>query len=163
VVRETLAVRNSDLISGGLMIIFGLVMIFVIVPIEISSTGEFGVDPAFFPQLLLWLVVAMGALLVVTRIRAPADPPHREPVLDRYNWFFIGSFTLLLVLAYIAIGKAGFVFTGVVMTAVLMFTLGIRQRNWAEVAGVSVAAPVVIYYALYHVFNVQLPSGSLFP
>ena len=145
------------------MIVFGLVMIFVIVPIQISSSSEYGLDPKFFPEALLWLVVAMGALLVATRLPLPPDPPDREPVLDRHNWLFIGAFAAFLVLGYLAITRIGFIAAGIAMTAALMFALGGRRRNWIELIGVSIVAPVAIHYALYHIFSIQLPAGALFP
>ena len=154
--------RNSDLISGGLMVIFGLVMIFVIVPIQIKSSSEYAVEPKLFPEILLWLFVAMSALLVATRIAAPPDPAHGKPLLDMRNWFFIGAAAGFLLLGYIAIGKIGFVPAGIIMVALIMSALAVGSRNWIELVGVSVIAPVLIYYTLYQIFSVQLPSGALF-
>jgi len=156
-------VRNSDIISGSLIVIFGLVMIFIIVPIEISSSSEYGLDPKFFPVALLWLVVAMGALLVLTRIPTPPDPLDIEPLFDKHNWIFIGAATVLVILIFVAIEKIGFIAAGIIATAFLMLMLSGRDRNWIEIVAVSVIAPVAIYYTLYHVFSVQLPPGVLLP
>jgi len=156
-------VRRSDLISGSLILIFGLVMIFVIVPIQINSSSEYGLDPKFFPVVLLWLVVAMGALLVLTRFPTERDPPDAETLIGRRNWIFVAAVTVLLVLLFIAIEKIGFIVAGILMIALLMFALSGRDRNWIEIAAVSVIAPVAIYYTLYHLFSVQLPPGVLFP
>lgn len=158
-----IAVRRSDMISGALLLVFGLVMIFVIVPIQISSSSEYGLDPKFFPDALLWLLVAMGALLVATRVRLRPEPADAEPVLDLWNWLFIGGFTIFLIIVFVAINNLGFVLAGAMMIAVLMFALGLRHLNWIELVCVSVLAPLVIYYALYHVFSVRLPSGVLLP
>jgi len=156
-------VRRSDLISGSLILIFGLVMIFVIVPIEINSSSEYGLDPKFFPVALLWLVIAMAALLVLTRLPTAPDPADAEPLIGRRNWIFIAAVTVLLLLLFIAIEKIGFIVAGVLMIALLMFALSGRDRNWIEIAAVSLIAPVTIYYTLYHLFSVQLPAGVLFP
>lgn len=155
--------RRSDIISGTLVVVFGLLMIFVIVPAQIASSAEYGLDPKYFPVLLLWLLVAMGALLVATRIPQPADDPEAAPMLDRWNWTFIVGAAAFLLLSFLAINTFGYVIAGVIMIAFLMVLLELRHLNWLEVIGVSALAPFVIYWLLYNVFSVQLPSGVLFP
>lgn len=137
-------------------------MIFVIVPVQINSSSDYGLDPAFFPLLLLWLIVIMGVLLVASRIPQTLEPPRAEPVLDRWNWLFIVGTSVFLLVGFIAMQTFGFVVAGVVMLALLMFVIELRRLNWIEVIGVSLLAPFVIYYLLYHLFSVQLPAGALF-
>jgi putative tricarboxylic transport membrane protein len=157
------SVRRSDLISGAVIVVFGLVMIFVIVPVQISSSGEYGLNPAFFPVTLLWLLVAMGVLLVATRIPQPPDPPEAEPVLDRWNWLYVVGVSIFLLLGFIAIQTLGYVVAGIIMIGALMIVIELRHLRWLELIGVSVLSPLIIYYLLYHVFSVQLPAGPLSP
>ena len=142
---------------------FGLVMIFIIVPIQITSSSDYGLDPKVFPVAVLWLLVAMGALLVVTRLAARPEPGDSEPVLTARNCLFIGSFAIFLVLVFVAINTLGFVLAGMLMVSLLMVALDLRNRNWLQLIGVSGLAPLVIYYTLYHVFSVQLPTGVVLP
>ena len=155
--------RRSDLISGSLIVLSGLVMIFVIVPIQIDASGDYGLDPAFFPLALLWLIVIMGVLLVASRIPQPADPPESEPILDPWNWLFIVGCCVFLTVGFIAIQQFGFVIAGAIMIALLMVIIELRHLRWIEVIGISAIAPFVIYYLLYHLFSVQLPAGDLMP
>lgn len=155
--------RRSDLISGSLLTLAGLLMIFVIVPQQIASSGDYGLDPAFFPLMLLWLVVIMAALLVATRVKQPPDPPDAKPAFDRWNWVFILGAVLFLVLSFIAIQALGFVIAGTIMIALLMIAIELRRLNWIEIVGISAAAPFAIYWLLYNIFNVQLPSGPWLP
>jgi hypothetical protein len=140
-----------------------LTMIFVIVPYQIKSSSDFGLDPKFFPVSLLWLICAMGTLLVATRIYAPPDPPDDEPALGAQNWIFIGGVTAFFLTTFIAINYLGFLLAGTLMIAFVMFVLGLRRLQWLELAGVSIGAPLFIYYSLYQIFSVQLPSGALLP
>jgi putative tricarboxylic transport membrane protein len=156
-------VRRSDIISGSTIVIAGLLMIFVIVPAQINSTSDYGLDPAFFPLALLWLLVAMGVLLVATRLRQAADPDDAEPVLDRWNWVFIVGTSIFAILGFVAINTLGFVIAGTIMIAVMMFAIELRSLHWLELLGVSLLAPLIIYWLLYHLFSVQLPAGALFP
>ena len=159
--EETL--RRSDIISGSLLTLAGLLMIFIIVPQQIASSGDYGLDPAFFPLALFWLVVVMAALLVVTRVKQQPDPPDTEPVFDRWNWAFIVGAIVFVALSYIAIQELGFVIAGTIMVALLTIAIEMRRINWIEIVAISVAAPFAIYWILYNVFSVQLPSGPLLP
>lgn len=155
--------RRSDIISGGLLVVFSLAMIFVVVPYQIRSSSELGLDPKFFPVTLLWLLLAMGVLLVATRIGAPADLEDAEPVIGPRNWLYIVCAAAFFAVTFVAINFLGFLAAGMLMIATLMAILGLRQLHWLELIGVSVGAPFFIYYALYKIFSVQLPSGVLFP
>ncbi len=155
--------RRSDLISGSLLTLAGLLMIFVIVPRQIASSSDYGLDPAFFPLMLLWLIVIMAALLVATRVRQPPDPQDAEPVFDRGNWAFILGAVLFIVLGFIAMKALGFVIAGTIMVALLMIAIELRRLHWIEIICISAAAPFAIYWLLYNIFHVQLPSGPWLP
>jgi putative tricarboxylic transport membrane protein len=154
--------RRADIISGAVVVLFGLLMIFVIVPLQIASTSEYGLDPKFFPVLLLWILVAMGALLIVSRVTQPADDSDRKLVLDRWNWAFIAGAAIFFLLGFIAINALGFVIAGAIIVALLMIAIEMRHIRWIELIGVSALAPFMIYWLLYNVFSVQLPAGALF-
>jgi putative tricarboxylic transport membrane protein len=149
-------VRRADIYSGGLLVVFGLVMIFAIVPSQIDSTGDYGLDPKFFPVSLLWIIVYMSALLVGSRWMIKVDDRDDPGPLDRQNWMFIGGSALYLLVGFVTIDFAGFIPGGILMIAVLMYLMGERQ-NWIRLASVSVATPIVIYLAMRHLFTIQLP------
>lgn len=137
----------------------GLLMIFVIVPRQIKSSGGFGLDPAFFPVSLLWLLVCLGALLVLTRLPQPADPPGVPGGLGFDNWRFIAGAGLYFAIGFLAIKSLGFVIAGALMIAVMMLIIERGRVRWIEIAALSLAAPFIIYWLLYNVFSVQLPSA----
>lgn len=148
--------KRSDIISGGLLVLFGLLTIFFIVPVQIDSGGDYGLDPKFFPVSLLWLVTVIAALLLLTRLPTPSDPPDEAPPLDGMNWLFIVGASLFFAAAYVAIDSVGFIPSCVVMIAFLMYAMG-ERRNWIKLIGISVAAPIIIAYSLGHIFTVELP------
>jgi len=149
-------VRRSDLISGALLVLFGLVMIFIIIPDQIDSTGEYGLDPKFFPVSLLWLVVIMAIALVGSRLALPAGALDDEAPIDGKNWLFIVGASLYLTAGFIAVTVVGFIPATILMIAVLMYLMGVRDE-WLKLAAVSVVAPLFIYFAMRHVFTIQLP------
>lgn len=148
--------RRSDLISGSLLTLFGLSMIFIVVPMQIDSGGDYGLDPKFFPVALLWLIVSMALLLIASRLPWPAGPIDELPTLDRHNWMFIGAASLFLLVGFVAIDTVGFMPAAALMIAVLMYAMGVR-RHWIKLIGIAVAAPAIIYWLLRQLFSVQLP------
>ena len=148
--------RRSDLISGSLLTLFGVAMIFLIVPMQIDSGGDYGLDPKFFPVSLLWLIVGMALLLIATRLPWQAGPIDEPPTLDRHNWMFIGAASLFLLFGFVAIDTVGFMPAAALMIAVLMYAMGVR-RHWIKLIGIAVAAPAIIYWLLRQLFSVQLP------
>lgn len=134
-------------------------MILVVVPRQIKSSGSYGLDPAFFPLLLLWLVVGLGVLLVATRLAAPGDPDGARGGLSVDNWKFIVGAAAFLWLGYEAINLLGFVIAGTLMIAVLMVLIDGNKTRLIEVAALALIAPFAIYWLLFNVFHVQLPSG----
>jgi len=150
-------VKRADIISGGLLVLFGLVTIFVIVPVQIDSGGDYGLDPSFFPVTLLWLITAMAALLVVSRLPLPPDPSDTTPPLDGLNWLFIVVAAVLLTVVYVAIDTVGFIVSSIVLIALGMLATGARRTNWLALATVPLVATLVIYYALEKIFIVELP------
>ncbi len=155
--------RRSDIVSGTVVVVFSLLMIFIIVPAQISSSSEYGLDPKFFPVAVLWLLVIMGVLLVATCLGKQPDTEESEPILGPRNWLFISGFSVFLVFVFIAINTLGYVLAGILTVALLMVALDLRSRKWAQLVGVSILAPLIIYFALYHIFSVQLPSGIVLP
>ncbi len=149
--------KQADIISGGLFVLFGLLTIFVIVPVQIDSGGDYGLDPSFFPVALLWLITAVAVLLIVTRLPISPDPSEAAPPLDGKNWLFICGAALFLAAAYFGILVIGFIATSVLLIAIVMVATGARRLNWWAFASIPIIATLVIYYALEKIFIVELP------
>jgi hypothetical protein len=155
--------RRADIISGTVVVLFGLLMIFAVVPVQIASTNEYGLDPKFFPVLLVWLLVAMGALLLASRLLQPAEQTDSGGGLDRWDWTFIVAAAAFLLVGFIAIRLVGFVIAGVGMLVLLMLAIERGRVRWLEVVATAALAPFIIHWLLHNVFSVQLPAGSFFP
>jgi hypothetical protein len=150
-------VNRSDIISGGLLVLFGLLTIFVIVPVEIDSGGDYGLDPKFFPVTTLWLIVAMAVLQIGHRLVLLKFDRDTPGPLDSLNWLFICGATLFLAMAYFGIVTIGFIATSLILIAIAMVAMGARKQNWLALLSIPIIAPIVIYYALGQIFTVELP------
>lgn len=147
--------RRSDIISGIVLALFGLVAIFVIIPSGISVTDEYGLNPRVFPLTVMWLGTAVALILVGYRLReAPvADDPAP---MDAKNWLFIAGMSVYLAATYFAITIVGFKIAGPACVAVLMAVMG-EYRHPVRLVLVSLAFPLLVYYAFDRIFIIQLP------
>lgn len=149
--------KRADIYSGGLLFLFGLFTIYVIVPLQIDSGGDYGLDPSFFPVTTLWLIVLMAVVLVGHRLLVVKDSDISPAPLDGTNWLFISAAAVLLAVTYYSIITIGFIATSIVLIAILMIAIGARRENWLAFAIVPIAAPLAIYFLLDRIFVVQLP------
>lgn len=149
--------KRADIYSGGLLFLLGLFTIYVIVPMQIDSGGDYGLDPSFFPVTTLWLIVLMAAVLIGHRLLIVKDSDGSPAPLDGLNWLFIGAAAVLLAIAYYSIITIGFIATSLILIAILMIAIGARRENWLALATVPIIAPLVIYFLLDRIFVVQLP------
>jgi hypothetical protein len=149
--------KRADIYSGGLLFLFGLFTIYVIVPVQIDSGGDYGLDPSFFPVTTLWLVVIMAIVLIGHRLLIVKDFDSSSAPLDGMNWLFIGCAALLLAITYYGMITIGFIATSLILIAVLMIAIGARRQNWLALVITPIVAPLVIYFALGKIFIVQLP------
>lgn len=148
--------KRADIYSGGLLLLAGLVTIFVIVPLQIDSGGDYGLDPSFFPLTTLWLIVLMAAVLIAHRLLTQETESSSAP-LDGMNWLFICAASVLLAVAYYGMITIGFIATSLILIALLMIATGARRKNWLAIATVPIIAPFAIYFLLDRIFVVQLP------
>lgn len=154
--REKSAMDRADLIGGAGLALFGLLMIFVLIPMDTVEGAYFGLPPTLFPTLLssLLTVCALGQVLQsVTRIYRRA-PPRPVPVsrLNLLMFVIAGSLALGGVLL---IDWFGMLIGGPVLIAILMIFLG--ERNPLRIV-LTAALPVGLVYLLaVHVLGTAVP------
>jgi len=72
-------VRRANVISGVVLVLFGLVTVFAIIPWQIDPAPEGFVSPRLLPTLMMGVVIALSALLAFNNRRAGvADDPDAE-------------------------------------------------------------------------------------
>jgi Tripartite tricarboxylate transporter TctB family len=128
----------------------------VIIPIGISITDEYGLNPRVFPLTVMWLGTAVALILVGHRLRekpAVADDPAP---MNAKNWLFIAAMSAYLAATYFAITIVGFKIAGPACVAVLMAVMG-EYRHPVRLVLVSLTFPLLVYYAFDRLFIIQLP------
>jgi hypothetical protein len=71
--------RRANLVSGVVLAVFGLVMLFAVIPWQIEPGPEGMVSPSLVPNLMMVLVTGLAALLAVTNLRGRTNDPEADP------------------------------------------------------------------------------------
>lgn len=153
--------RRSDILTGLLLALAGLLTIYVIIPAQISGHSDYGLAPDFFPRLLAWFFVALSVALAGHRMfQAWASRPATEsdePPLYVHDWLFIAGFAAFMAALYAIVSFAGFIVGGAIGIAVVSSLMGDLRKHPVRLAAIALIVPVVVYYAFKEFFFVFLP------
>lgn len=146
--------RKADIIAAVFLIIFGLLMIFIIIPAQTEPGEEYGVPPSTVPLAATGLVTAMACILLVKRLRERTADDQPNPI-GRGQWLHILGFTALLLAGLGLIKLLHFIPGGIVFIAALMLITG--QRRPLIIGLVSATTPCLVYSALWYGLRIPLP------
>ena len=117
--------RTANLISGVVLAMFGLLMIFVVIPVQIEEGPPGMVSPRLVPQIMLWAITGLALLLVATNLRATSGdgpaPISRAEILALLK--IAAAFAVALALFFLA----GPLWAGIALVAGTLLLLGERR------------------------------------
>ena len=122
-----------------------------------------GMQPADFPQLVLFLIVALSAVLLFQAWRTGAPEPEADAdaapedltrAMSPNVWKTMGLFIIFAVVAPIDL------FLGLGVFALCLTSLWGERRIWALVL-VAFIAPLLIFFLFDQVFEIRFPRGLL--
>jgi hypothetical protein len=144
---------RRDLISGIAMFVFGIVMLFYVIPNEIVEGGDYTISPALLPQICAIGITALSALLIAKAVssRRSAAPGEIEDEGRLMPWA-PALVALTTVTAAIVIFRLLHPVPAVVfLVAALMLYMG--ERRWYFVIGLPVALLGIGYVLFYEVLG----------
>lgn len=151
--------RANDIFAGSLLVAVSLYGIYL--ALQFPSFG--GLGPAFFPLVLLGILLCCALALIVSGLRKlprqalfELDPWARSPRA-------VGTLLLIpaAILFYIATARTlGFlVVAPIIMFVLLLWGRGVRRAPIS--AALAVIFPVAIYWTFAVMLRVPLPAGIL--
>lgn len=139
--------RTANLVSGVALVAFGLLMTFVVIPLQIEEGPPGMVSPRLVPQIMLWMITGLALLLVLTNLRAkPGSDPapiSRSEILALLK--IAAAFAVALTL-YLLVEP---LWAGIALVAGTLLLLG--ERRPLVVVGMTVgllAATWVLFYQI---------------
>ena len=148
--------RRADIYGGAGLLVLGLLVLFVIIPLEAGGETWSGVSPLFFPALVAGGFTLCSAGLLLQALFRPATYEGREetPVRKQNLGFFLLACAIVF-LGVLLIHGIGILWGGPLMVAALMIFMG--ERNWIRIVGISVLPIVAIYFFVVRVLNAPMP------
>jgi hypothetical protein len=152
--------RKKDAVLGIFLLIISLVGIIFIVPRETYSLGyEAGLSPAFFPYLVLCLLGGLSGLLAISNlVKGRAEEPFPLFENDTLKKFILSC--CIVFGACLTLNCLGFLIVGPLTVAAAMWLMGCR--SWVQLAFVSPAGPILLYFIFSILLRQPLPKGIFF-
>lgn len=147
--------RTVDIVAGIVLVALAGVVLTESLGLQFYSEGVPG--PGFFPSLLAIALAFSGALLILMRVRKPAEalPEFERPSRSQARRS-IGAW-VAMVIAALAINVVGFLVAMVFLVAVLL--LWIERRTSLGTFASVVLTPLLAYLLFAVLLQVQLPTG----
>ncbi len=155
--------RYSDVISGGVLVLISVVMLFETRNIRALGIMKFG--PKIMPRLFssALLLVGIGIVLYGLKAahRAPAGAQRSES--EELNGRKVAATAGLITFYVFALEPIGFIITTMLYLFLQFLVLGgARRRQLPIYAVLAVAVSLGVYALFYGVFDVFLPPGLLY-
>ena len=147
--------RQTELWTGAVICLLGLVTIFYIIPAQTEYSEDFTLQPALYPTVAAWVITVMGALLVLTRLFGGVQYDSDKPGLSLGNVLHAVVMAVILGLAVYLFDQIGFVFTGMLLIGALMLYIG--EYKPLRLIGAAVATPLVLYGIFEKLLEMPLP------
>ncbi|MFK8033911.1 MAG: tripartite tricarboxylate transporter TctB family protein [Hyphomicrobiales bacterium] len=141
--------RNSaDRFTGAFFLLFGLAMVFLVIPnyIEVPQGGS--LSPKTLPNIIAWLIAACGGLLILKPTNHKAPPPR--------FFVMVSAYVVVLAASIYAMSLFGFIYVAPVLALIIMLMIGERRPLWLA-AGV-VLMPATIWYIVTQLLERGLPG-----
>jgi len=147
--------RRANVISGVILVLFGLLMLAVVIPAQIEPGPDGMMSPRLVPGMMMGVVVALSLLLVVNNIRAKGREPAEDatpPIsgaellaLAKIGVIFAAAILLYLLVSPLA--------AGAVIVVGGLLALGERRPL------VLIAMPAALLTAIWFLFYKVLGTG----
>lgn len=149
-------VERADLAGGVAIALLGVLLIFVVIPLDTEEGMYFGLPPTFFPILLSVGMTACAAGLAARawlRLRSGAGLQPMPMRLRNLLMFAIAA--MLVIAGAVAIDFLGIIVGGPLLIAAFMLFLG--ERNPIRIALTATLPVAAVHLLATYVLHAPLP------
>ena len=141
--------RNSaDRLSGAFFLLFGLAMVFIVIPTYVEDAQGGNLSPKTMPTIIAWVITACGGLLAVK------PTTHTTP--DARFFAQAAAYVTVLGGAIYAMSLVGFIYVAPVLALVIMLLIGERRPLWLGMG--VVLMPAAIWFLVTQLLERALPG-----
>lgn len=143
--------RRANVVSGVVLAVFGMAMLFAVIPWQIEPGPQGMMSPRLVPGMMMALVTALAVLLVINNLRAAPDSEDADPEDDASPIVRGELLALVRIGAIFALAVALFSWVsplaaGVIVVAGALLVLG-ERRPW-----MILGMPAILLLALWFLF-----------
>ncbi len=141
--------RTANLISGVVLLIFGLLLLFWLIPwwVEEAFGGE--VSPRLLPQICAIGICVLSVILIATNLRADADPANTKPPIGWYEARAALVIAVLLAASIYLFTIAGPIPSSLLLITGVMFAMGERRiLPYILIPAVLLTGSYVLFYQI---------------
>lgn len=155
--------KFADLVSCALVTLFGLMLLFVIIPgwVPVEHGPGFGLPATAMPNVAVVTFTALAAMFFVYRLRNWQPRSETDEVYDatppiaRRSWLFLLRGGLFLVVVTALFNWLGFLVAGPPTVAGFMLMMG-EKRPW-HVAVTALGSTAAIWLFFWQFLKFPLP------
>ncbi|NIO20065.1 MAG: hypothetical protein GTN76_04805 [Candidatus Aenigmarchaeota archaeon] len=152
--------KYLDKISAIILIVFGLIVYFILIPTQIGK-DKMGLPSAFFPELSIFALAGLSLLLFI-KAHFERKPEGEEIIFHMSREEFLRLMVILVMMSLyvILLHFVGFIISSPVILGLLMYYSG--QRKWKIILPIIVFIPVIIYLFFEKGLKIILSQGIFF-
>ncbi|MBU1210698.1 MAG: tripartite tricarboxylate transporter TctB family protein [Alphaproteobacteria bacterium] len=159
--------HSKDVWLGAGVVTFGVFLLVYAIPVFVASPSNVRVmflSPTFWPDIISWLIIVLGATLIITRMFGPpvvASEPVDVSEMSRDEINF--AWARLVAIAVIMVGLVmSTPILGMVLSTALAFALIsaiVSTPRPVTALLVAILLPLMLYAFFAHVAGVSVPQG----
>lgn len=148
--------EKADFIGGVFFALVGILLIFVVIPLDTEDGMYFGLPPTFFPTLLsVGLTVIALALAAKAWLRLRARGTQQPMPIQFWNLAMFAISAALVIAGVLVIDFFGVIAGGPLLIAALMLFL--KERNPIRILLTSTLPVAAVYLLAIYVLRTPLP------
>ncbi len=148
--------------------LFGIMLLIFAIPDYVSTPSnvpKIVLSPRFWPDIVAYLILILGAVLTISRIFGTVAPTSFEESTSTgvefedpsYPWLRLLGIAIVMVALIVAIPVLGMVWSS--MIAFIAIALLVKTPKPVTALIVAIALPLVLYAFFNHVAGVSVPQG----
>jgi len=147
---------NKDIVTGGILVVFSMILYFVIIPTEVPHNNNADFYPKFFTAVL----GCLSFFLLIQGFRNKEKWEIQEKLSSiKRKHLHIMIFMAGIVLSGWLISFVGFYIVALIIAVGLLFYLG--MRNWVKIFCLCSGLLIFIYLLFEKGLRIRLPRGFL--
>jgi hypothetical protein len=148
--------RRADIISAALISIFGLLIIFVVIPVWVPGheDGNYGLRAQDLPYITAIVATGLAMFFLVRRLFYDhSDDPN--PPIPREGWIFLAIAAVILTVTWVLLQYIGILAGGPFVIAIFMYMMG--ERRPVAIIATATIAPLVVWGFFWKLLQFPLP------